>query len=42
MGKDLEGQYLLLKKDTPVEAQPIWQFFHVLGFFTGGSTFIAG
>eukprot|EP01041_Mallomonas_annulata_P003270 gene3270-6473_t len=39
---DMEAQYLLLKKENPIELHPLWQSIHFLGFFTGGTTFILG
>jgi len=39
---DVEGQYLLIKKNIPLELNPSWQALHFFGFFLGGTTFILG
>eukprot|EP00123_Amoebidium_parasiticum_P013970 comp22254_c0_seq1/m.32877 comp22254_c0_seq1/g.32877 ORF comp22254_c0_seq1/g.32877 comp22254_c0_seq1/m.32877 type:complete len:239 (-) comp22254_c0_seq1:921-1637(-) len=29
-------------ESVPIESTPLWMFFHFIGFFIGGTTFIAG
>jgi len=41
VSSDREGQ-LLIPKQPPLYQENVWMFFHFLGFFTGGFTFIIG